>query len=1124
MAESPIASRIATRRRYVRSVDLARDVDDPDALDGYVVTPSVRDAAERLVAGLSSDSRQRAFRVVGPYGAGKSAFGVFMAQLFRECGDGRASRLFAEATGRSMDSAAWTPVILTGRRVSFARELLRAVAGDGNGETDPTTGALISRARSLIERSRPLDAHAVSELVAEIAAARRARTGRGLLLLIDEMGRFVENAASSIDAEDPSIFQWLAERSSGRASPDLAVVGFLHHRFADYVSGMGGWIEAEWTRSAERYEELSLGASTEQSLFMLARAIETVRRHRPAVQRRAERIYGEAVDRGLFAAPREEVVRIAPSLYPLHPAAVAAVALAIRRFGQNDRSLFGFLQSLEPASLMRFARSTNYRVDNWYRVPSVFDHVAATMRAVPGGDRSRRWSLAFDAVAGAASLSSEHQEVLRVVALLGVLEPLPGLTADADTIAWCLDVPPSRVRPRLDDLAGLKLIYRRPHRGDYGLWSSASVDLLHWLGEARSMVGVPERLESVPVPLVSSRPCVAHRHYHATGTLRTFEIRLWTRAELGPRTADGLILVVPVYPGDQPSAVLREAATAVAGDPLAVICARRVVPQDLKWAHELALWRWVRDNCEELRVDELGRTEVDERIAGAEAALTRATALLGSACTGREDSWWVAGEPVTLPPGGVSSLLSDLCDRVHDRAPILKNELINRLKLSSAVASARMRLLDRMLSKSAEPELGMEGAPPERTIYRSMLSLSGMHREVSPGRFAFAPPAADAPGNWRPAWDRVTELLAAGETVTFARLMAELAAPPYGLRPHPALLLITTFLLAARDQTAVMERDSFQPDLTPAHFMRLAKSPRNFALRSLREGPEQRGIVEALAAGLRVLGTCDPTIPAVSERLFTWYNALPLHALKTATVAPAADGVREVLRRASEPGRLFFVDLPAACDAARADGGVDLPRYVAALDAALYELDAATPSLRARAVSSAVRAFGADDLDTLRTQLANDYRPHRPQLTDPRLRVFIDRSSNTETSADRWLDGVAGHLTGTRPDNWADDTLRRFDAEIRLVADSLARWLALSRNGGAKNRAMRSVHVVSTDGRERVILVRRDRTNPTLDARLNVVREALSREPQVLEILGHLLAEYADHDSAPTASVEIDEP
>ena len=413
MTKDLIASRITVRRRYVRSVDLARDVDDPDALDGYVVTPSVRDAACRIVAGLSAESRQRAFRVVGPYGAGKSAFGVFLAQLLRESGCGPATAMLSDATGSSAEITAWRPVIVTGRRVSFARELLRVIAGGGDSGTSCASAGLRAEARSMLDRAGALDAYAVTGLVSEMAAEVRARTDEGLLLLVDEMGRFLEHAATNLETEDPSIFQLLAERAGGRVGVDLAVVGFLHHRFADYVAGRGGWIEAEWSRSSERYEEVSFGGSTEQSLFMLARAIELTQQHTAAVRRRAEEIYGEAVDRGLFAVPREDVVKVAPNLYPLHPAAVAALALAIRRFGQNERSLFGFLQSLEPASLKRFVHSTCYGADNWYLVPSVFDHLAATINEAPGGDRVRRWSLAFDALAGAADLPSEYQEVLK---------------------------------------------------------------------------------------------------------------------------------------------------------------------------------------------------------------------------------------------------------------------------------------------------------------------------------------------------------------------------------------------------------------------------------------------------------------------------------------------------------------------------------------------------------------------------------------------------------------------------------------------------------------------------------------------------------------------------------------
>src|SRR3546814_16411317 len=112
---------------------------------------------------------------------------------------------------------------------------------------------------------------------------------------------------------------------------------------------MGNWIQDEWTRSAERYEELPFGESTEQTLFLLACAIEPSPKHTPAITRAAGELYGQAVSKGVFATDREQVAAIAGRLYPLHPAAVATLSAAMHRFGQNERSIFGFLNSLEPA-------------------------------------------------------------------------------------------------------------------------------------------------------------------------------------------------------------------------------------------------------------------------------------------------------------------------------------------------------------------------------------------------------------------------------------------------------------------------------------------------------------------------------------------------------------------------------------------------------------------------------------------------------------------------------------------------------------------------------------------------------------------------------------------------------
>ena len=603
MTRKRIASRVTVRHRYVRSVDLVRDVNDSDALEGYVVTPSVRDAAMRILTGLSDESHQRAFRIIGPYGIGKSAFGVFLTHLLREHGKGPVTELLCNAVSSEDDIevARWHPVILNGRRISFARELLRVVVCDGHKNLGISSSNLKTRAQSILAQNSVVDAHEITALVAEMATELRAQTGEGLLILVDEMGRFLEYTVANIGIEDPSIFQSLAEYSSGRAKGDLAVIGFLHHGFVDYVAGMGEWIEAEWSRSSERYEEISFGGSTEQSLFMLARALEPNRPYTTAIRQRAEKLYGEAVDHNLFALPREDVVKIASNLYPLHPASVAALALAIRRFGQNERSLFSFLQSLEPAGFKRFAHSNTYDVDNWYLVPAVFDHLAATISENPGHDRARRWSLAFDALASGADLSQQHLDVLKTVALVAVLEPLPGLIANTKSIAWSLGVAKPQVQTILDELVTRNLIYRRPYRDDYSLWSNSSVNLYQWLDEARKHVRRPERLENIWSLLTSLRPAVAHRHYHETGTLRTFEIKLWTGENIGKRNSDGLLLIVPVYPGENMKQVLSNAAFAVGNDPLVLLCARKVLSEDLKWAHDLALWSWIRSNCDELK-------------------------------------------------------------------------------------------------------------------------------------------------------------------------------------------------------------------------------------------------------------------------------------------------------------------------------------------------------------------------------------------------------------------------------------------------------------------------------------------------------------------------------------------
>lgn len=1109
---APIAARLSIERRYVRSVDIPRDLDDPEALDGYVLTPSARDAAIRVLDALTPTSRQRAFRLVGAYGSGKSAFGLFLARLLRERGRGPATRLFAAASPDLPSAPHWQSIVLAGRRVSFSRELLRVLS-----ESPPNlavSDALRDKARSLHSRDPAPDPLEVTALLADVADDLSARTGAGLLLVVDEMGRFLEHAASHNSVEDPSVFQSLAERSGGTSGANLAVLGILHHGFADYVAGLGAWIEAEWARFSARYEEIRFDNSTEQSLFLLARALTHDPTPDPEVRRVARQTFAQAVDRGLYATKAEVVVDIAACLYPLHPAAIATVASAARRFGQNERSLFSFLHSLEPDGFQRFIRSTPYNADSWYRTPNVFDHLAATTADNPANERQRRWSLAMDATSIAANLGATHRDVLKTVALLSVLEPVPGLTPDADTIAWCLNLTVAQVSPTLEDLCTRRLIYLRTHREDYSLWSNTSVDLSQWLDNARANVAPPRRLHDVSALPRVGRPVVAHRHYHDTGTLRVFDVRLWTGEPLQPSARDGRILVVPLHSDQNRDDQLLALGDAFR-DPLTLVCLRHVPNSALQWAHELALWDWIRHNCSELRVDELARTEVSERIAAAEAALLGITSLVAAPTARDIDSWWAGGRPIDVPTDALSAVVSAVCDAVYNQTPVLRNELLNRQKLTAPAATARMRLLDAMLSHPTEPRLAIQGTPPELAMYLSLLKSSGIHRPDSDGVYAFCAPADT---RWQPAWSHVHARLAGGDAVPFDALMAELATPPIGIHAGPALPLIAAYLLANRSDVAVLERDTFVPDLTLAHFMRLAKTPRNFALRSLSEPTHHPGLLPALGKGLRIIGQCDATVPAIAAALYHWFNQLTPYALQTDELSPTAVAVRDQLHRATDPAELFFHHLMNAClppESPHASEPPDHTSLVPVLDGALHELDQAIHHLRIRAVQAVIRAFETTDLPALRVALERDFAPHRHHLQDHRLGVFVDRATRQDVSSDVWLDGVAGHLVGKRPTDWTDRTIDEFDLQVRIIATNLAKWLALAQTAQGSGTRLKSVHVVGIDGNDRMVVLHERLDGHGFRSRIDAVRDLLGNDPDAPQILGHLLEEFIDRHTHP---------
>ena len=204
---------------------------------------------------------QRAFTWTGPYGGGKSSLAVTLAALLGPNGPLRtaaAAALGSETAEELLDVLhpscnGWLVVPVVGRRGDHVGEIAAALE-----QARRHDGAVRGRPRREAKTGRKL----LERLVQEAAARPRD----GVLLIIDEFGKFLEGAAA--EGGDIYFFQELAEAAS-RSQGRLVVVGILHQAFEQYASRLGRDARDEWAKIQGRFSDIPLIAGVDEVVDLL---------------------------------------------------------------------------------------------------------------------------------------------------------------------------------------------------------------------------------------------------------------------------------------------------------------------------------------------------------------------------------------------------------------------------------------------------------------------------------------------------------------------------------------------------------------------------------------------------------------------------------------------------------------------------------------------------------------------------------------------------------------------------------------------------------------------------------------------------------------------------------------
>lgn len=1085
MPEKKVSDLFRIRSRFLRSAHLERDFQDPSAFSGYVVTDFAKSCLDRVAYGLRARSGQRAWRVTGDYGSGKSSFALLLAHLFA----GKTATLPTELRSAidyrelGVPRPHFMPILVTCSRQSLSTAILRSlhsalVQAYGRG----AKSRLAMHVHNLIGAKEEPSENVIFELIVEVNRRIISDSkGKGLLLILDELGKFLEFAALHPERQDIYLLQRLAEAASRSGDEPLFVIGLLHQGFNAYADLLNQPAQREWEKIAGRFEEIVFNQPVEQIANLVASALNVSLQEIPRTQiQELNRAMTRTIEVGWFGSSgRKSLLNCAPRLYPLHPTVLPVLVRIFRRFGQNERSLFSFLLSNEPFGLKVFAEHS-VSEGQQYQLHNFYDYVRANFgHRIAAHSYRSHWNLIDSVVESFATEDELQIKILKTVGILNLLNDadlLPTQEAINCAIAGSDASEQARVRVGLARLhQDKRILYDRGRARGLCLWPHTSVDLEKAYDDACRIVVTPQRVAGLIKDFLETRPIVARRHYIETGNLRHWDVRYCPPAQLTEfleqttTNSDGVIVVPLCESVDERRAAMEAVHRPEVKDRSNLLVA---VPHPLNnlasLVQEVQRWEWVSTNTLELNADKYAREEVSRQLAAARLQLQkRIQSFIGwKQLSGQMMlEWFHRGHLLDLQDGRrLLAKLSRIFDDVYTSAPHIHNELVNRRNLSSAAAAARMRLIERMFANGTEALLGMDPQkkPPEMSMYLSVLKATGLHQETADSWEIGEPHNRSDRCRVLPALRRIREIVQArpDSRVSVAGLCEELRKPPYGVRDGIIPLLLTAFAIAHDKDIAFYKDGSFLRELRGEAMLLLTKAPERFDIQYCKIEGVRAQLFQKLLAVLEVKTSAgrETELLDVVKKLCVFVAQLPTYVLNTKKLSPIALAVRDVILNAREPAKLIFTDLPLACGfdpigpGATTNKSVHL--FVSTLKGGLDELRAAYPSLQDRLREQISRSFDlSGSFQQSRLELSSRAQEILLTVTEIKLRALCLRLMDHNLPESEWLESLGSNLALKPPSKWHDAEEDLFNAEIAQLATRFRRveTILFTETGSSKN-------------------------------------------------------------------------
>jgi len=848
-----------------------------------------------------------------------------------------------------------------------------------------------------------------------------------LFIVIDEFGKFLEYAAQNEPEKELYFIQQLAEFAN---NPDVNIVLFttVHQNFDAYALSLAHSQKQEWTKVKGRFREITFNEPVEQLLFLASEHLT----ERPSTKKYSKEI-AKAIDllnkSKAFNVNEDYINEIAEKLFPLDAISAYVLTLSLQKYGQNERSLFSFLESTDHTGLFQHIQTK----EGFYTIADVYDYLIfnyfSFLNSRYNPDFSAWKSIKAAIEKTEASFEKNTKEYTKLIKTIGLLtiNAQAGAILDKPFLAnyaeKCLGM--KSASSLIEDLEKKKIILFRNYSKRFVLFEGTDLDIQTALIEAGGKVDDVTDVVTLLNKYYQLPPIVAKKVMYETGTPRLFEYKISSEPinDIPIGEIDGFVNLI--FNDKIKLADIKQ--HSLSNNEAVLYCYYKNSKSIKELLFEIEKTKKV---IAENGDDKVAIRELNNIVLHQQNLLTHK--ILNNFYGSKSEVIWLfKGESVEIKSKKeFNSKLSEICKVIYSKTPIFNNELVNKHKISSSIHTAKRNYFKALINNWDKPQLGFQTDkfPPEKTIYLTLLENNNIKLYDDEINADIKPHNRN---RFNDLWKHSLKFLDSAKSSrrNVSEFVELLSQRPFKLKQGLIDFWIPSFLFIKRDDFALFNNNVYIPYITDEIFDLMGKNPDEFEIKSFAIEGVKMDIFNSYRIFLNQNSKEKLTNSIFIETIkpfLTFYKDLPEYTRNTKRLTKEASAIRNAISSSKDPEQTFFEDFPTALDYSVLKiqtSKKDLQSYIVKLQNAIKDLRTCYDELINRVETFIQSDIVGEEMDfeEYKNNLQNRYKKLRRHLLLPSQKIFIQRLDSQIEDKRAWLNSLAQALINTTLDKIKDE-------------------------------------------------------------------------------------------------------